>query len=391
MKIGIVRSNLSSTGGAERYALNLIGRLVASGHEVHVFTGGWPADAPAEVNLHKFKQPRRRVLGLNLKTPRYQRSVLFQDWLHRETGNLSLDLLFTMERTYPSDVFRAGDGVHREWLNICLNATGGVKGWLTRRQKFHRQILADEAAVFNSQNTRLVVCNSHMIADEVVRHYQYPRERIHVVPNGVDFERFYPATSEERAGLRSAAGIAETDFVLLFVGAGFWRKGLDIALNVTAELRRRNPTRSIKLVVVGKGNTKSHGQQAARLGIADNVHFIGGKSPAEVLQWYQMADALLFPTRYDPFANVCLEANACGLPVLTTNRNGFSEQVKAGVNGIALDINSSPAVMAEAADVFLQQMPPATVVRESVAHLSLDAHVTSLLNVLSELIPEAVR
>jgi UDP-glucose:(heptosyl)LPS alpha-1,3-glucosyltransferase len=104
-----------------------------------------------------------------------------------------------------------------------------------------------------------------------------------------------------------------------------------------------------------------------------------------------MSDVLLFPTRYDPFANVCLEANACGLPVVTTARNGFSEQVREDENGLILN----EAIFTVGCDGAIDELsrlarfcsaPPAPErVREAVGTLSLESHTKALVELLEEL------
>lgn len=386
MKIGIVRANLSATGGAERYTLSLVRKLVELGHEVHAFTSALPEGV---LPPHIMQQVVPHLLpAQRKKAPRFMRHRNFLEWLRQERASCRLDLLFTLERMWPSDVFRAGDGVHRAWVDVLRREAGLLRRLEIRWQPTHRYFLEAEAQVFQPENTRLVICNSEMVAGQITHYYSYPRERIKVIPNGVDMEQFHPATPEGRAELRAGHGIAPDEFVALLVGNNFWLKGVDRAVEILAQWKRMESARKLKLFVIGKGDAENQQKRAAKLGIGDAVVFPGSRSPGEVLQWYQMADVLLFPSRYDPFANACLEANACGLPVITSTSNGFHEQIRSGENGLVLDPVWDTKQMAEAVAAFAVQMPGALQVRAAVSHLTLETHVDAVLRTLQELKPE---
>lgn len=393
MKIGIARFNLTASGGAERYALNLIRALVEAGHEPHVFTARLPPDFPQGAVAHLFRAPLRRRSGKSL-LPRFLRPKAFRRWLRSELGSCPLDLLFVTEPIWPNDVFRAGGGVHREWLQIVARETSGplapLQRFWTHRAPFDRAALRDEKQLFQAAHTGLVICNSQMVAGEITRHYDYPSQRIRVVPNGVD-SQFQPATPDLRQALRLERGLQTDDLALLFVGSGLWRKGLDRAIDIVAALRdegakraanTKTPAPNLRFFVVGHGALDVYRRQVKALNLEDQVIFVGGKGHGEVLEWYQAADLFLFPTRYDPFANACLEANACGLPVVTTARNGFSEHIEKDVNGIVLQAPQDARAAALAIADLIKNKPSRQTVRESVAHLSLENHIALLLDAI---------
>ena len=393
MKIGVVRFNLTASGGAERYALNLIGALIERGHEPHVFTARLPSSFPEGARAHLFQAPLRRRNGKSL-LPRFLRPRAFRRWLQAELKSSALDLLFVTEPIWPNDVFRAGGGVHREWLQIVARESGGpfapLKRAWTHLAPFDRAALRDETQLFQAAHSGLVVCNSEMVAREITRHYPYPRERIRVVPNGVGQREFQPATPAAREALRSERDLQAGDLALLFVGSGLWRKGLDLSIDIVAalrdEMRKRAatlnvPARRLRFFVVGHGALDAYRKQARALKLEDEVVFVGGLGHGEVLQWYQASDIFLFPTRYDPFANACLEANACGLPVVTTTRNGFSEHIQ-NKNGLVLQApHDAPSAAREIADL-MENAPSPQTVREALAHLSLENHIALLLDAI---------
>jgi len=97
---------------------------------------------------------------------------------------------------------------------------------------------------------------------------------------------------------------------------------------------------------VGKGRPGPYRRLARQIGVDDGVRFEGHR--ADVEHCYAGADLFVLPTRYDPFANTCLEAMACGLPVLTTTANGAAELIRDGVNGCILEAPPTALTFADA-------------------------------------------
>jgi len=145
-----------------------------------------------------------------------------------------------------------------------------------------------------------------------------------VIYNGIDPALYNPGVRAERQRMRRELGVPEEVPLFLFVGSGYERKGLDRVLEALPA--------SCWLLVVGKDKHENRYRQLAeRRGIAGRVRFIGAQR--EVRPYYGAADVFVFPTRYEPFGNVILEAMACGLPVITTNDCGAADLLEEGVNG----------------------------------------------------------
>jgi UDP-glucose:(heptosyl)LPS alpha-1,3-glucosyltransferase len=216
------------------------------------------------------------------------------------------------ERTLGQDVYRAGEGCHGAYLA----ALGGPRG----RAAYHRLLLALERRVFAT--TPQVVAISQRGAAEIARLHGVPGDRLSVVYNGVDLTRFHPDHRHRlRAAARSEAGVPAAVWTALFAGSGFERKGLATALQALAAVGDRDT----RLLVLGKGDTRAYRDEAARLGVGERVAWLGPRPDVE--RWYAAADALVLPTRYEPFGNVHLEALASGLPVVTTTAAGGAEAV----------------------------------------------------------------
>ena len=173
-----------------------------------------------------------------------------------------------------------------------------------------------EQAGFHSDASKVIVAVSKRVKEETIRHYKVAEEKIRVIYNGVDTAGFKP-NPELRAQTRDQLGLSNDDFALLFCGTGFRRKGLAYAVAAVDKVP------SAKLIVVGDGKPIPH----------PRVTYLGRQK--DVASYYAATDALILPTLYDPFPNVCMEAMASGLPIIISRVAGPSEV--AGNAGIVVE------------------------------------------------------
>lgn len=313
MKIAIIRSEVSySKGGAERYAANLCRELCRMGHHVWVLAEKLGPHAPSEVEHLPIK--------IN-HTTSSQRTYSFQRNAQAALRTIRPDQTIALSRCYPSDAFRVSDPLHCFWMGIRY--PGKVRRFLESLNPRHRAILRMERAILDPRNTRTIVTNSELSKKLIARYYpDYPQDRIRVIYNGVDHDQFSPDTA-----LRTRECLQ-----LLFVGQDFKRKGLAVVLSGMARALKAGC--DCKLHIIGRDNPAPYRDLANSLGIAARVEFSG---PTTTIQdAYRDADLLVFPSLYDPFANVVLESLACGTPVITTTTNGSSEIIEEGKNGYVI-------------------------------------------------------
>jgi UDP-glucose:(heptosyl)LPS alpha-1,3-glucosyltransferase len=237
------------------------------------------------------------------------------------------------ERIPGCDLYRAGDGVHRRWLELRRAAAGTLERLGMALNPYHRYVRAAERKMFEHPRLRAVICNSAMVRDEIARHFRIAPEKLHVIYNGVELEHFHP---RQRAALRGEAraqwGVGEGEQVFVFVGSGYARKGLDAAI---AALARCADARFHLLVAGRDRNAARYATQAQAAGVGERVHFAGAREDIRPL--YAAADCFILPTRYDPFPNSALEALAMGLPVIVGRHSGTAELVRPGENGWLCD------------------------------------------------------
>lgn len=340
MRIAVIRQRFVASGGAELYLRSLIQGLLARGHEVHVLANVWRAEPAAPVHFHRVPMVRLTA---------FARALSFALSAQRQVGRVGCDLVLSLERTLQHDVYTAIDGCHREWLAQRRRHGPAWKGASFAINPLHRTLLALERRLFHPEHTRRVIVISRRGAREISRHYGYPAGRIHLVYPGVDLERFQPEHGQEAraAGVPSLPG-RSSGFQLLFVGSGFERKGLPWCIQALARLPANT-----RLQIVGKGNVSLARRRAVQAGVGDRVEFLG--YDLDSARVFPGADLLVHPAMYEAFGIVCLEALACGLPVITSEVTGASELIESGRTGAVVARPADIAGLAAAIQPFLNR------------------------------------
>lgn len=320
MRIGLIRMRYTPYGGAETFLRRFIAELLKRGHTIEVFSSEW--EGGGGTNVHRVK-----TFG-----PSFLRPLVFALRAGKEVDRVRPDVVLSLERTFCQDIYRAGDGCHREWLRRRGATVSWFKRLLIALSPLHAVLLYMEKRLFQSGRLKKVVANSMMVRDDIKRHYGLPDEKIYVIYNGIEAPSFADASMEERRRVRRDLGLQDGSTLLLFVGSGFERKGLMYLIRAVALLKEKG---DVRLVVAGKGNASRYQKEARRLGVEGQVMFKGPVK--DVLSYYKAGDIFVLPSIYEPFSNACLEAMAAGLPVVTSRANGASEVIADGVNGAVIE------------------------------------------------------
>ncbi|OIP36723.1 MAG: hypothetical protein AUK27_00885 [Deltaproteobacteria bacterium CG2_30_66_27] len=323
MKVVLVRYRYSSHGGAERYMDTLSAALSDAGAEVRILCASWDGSSAGKVGVERIPVPGKPV---PLRLLLFARAV--RQWGADHPGWL----LFSLERVPGAEVYRAGDGVHAEWILRKRALRPGT--WpFDYLRPLNRVYLHLERAMFRSPALRLVIANSNRGRDEIVRRFGLPGETIRVVHNGIDIARFpLDRKADARVRFRKRFGIPDGETVFLFVGSGFARKGVG-TISRAARLLAERGCKAFRVVLAGKGDPSTYVRSAGQA--SGRLLFTGPVAGADDL--FLGADAFVFPTVYEPFSNACLEAMAAGIPVVTTTVNGVSEVLREGESGFLLE------------------------------------------------------
>lgn len=298
---------------------------------------GARAGAPAREIQSGFEVSFPRFLSLPLIGRRF-------DGLFMALG--ALPLLWRLRRQGRLDLidahFAYPDGRAATWLGRWLKVpvTITMRGTEVRhagdrvlRRPLRRALTRADRVFSVSDSLRQVALSLGVAA-----------ERAMVVGNGVDLQRFYPLPRDEA---RRALGLPELAKVMITVGGLVERKGFHRVLEVLPALSRQ--FEPLHYLIVGGPSPEGDMSRALReqvqaLGLFQQVHFAGAVSPDELRRWLSAADLFVLATRNEGWANVFLEAMACGLPVVTTDVGGNAEVVCSPELGRVVPFGDSAAL-----------------------------------------------
>jgi len=309
-KLAFVVSLFFEYGGMQRSLFRIAQECVKRGHEVHIFTGGWIGDRPENITVHELDtKAMTNVRSNDILAAKLAEAI-------KQDGHFDCVVGFT--KLPGLDVYYAGDPCYAQRV-----ATS--RPWWYRFTPRYRGFRRQEAGVFGKGLKTEMMLIAHGEKAEFIKYYQTESERFHLLPPGINRQRFEDKPSDEDiASLRNELGVAEDETMLLLVGARFQTKGLDRALEAVASLpsEQRN---NIKLVIVGGDKQAPYTKQAAQLGITDRIVFTGARE--DLVRFYHAADLLVHPPYTENTGTILIEAMLCDLPILASGVCGFAFHV----------------------------------------------------------------
>jgi len=351
MRIGLAHKRLDLRGGTERDFYRTAEGLRDLGHEVHLFCTEFGVEAPPGTFAH-------RIPALPLgRTARLWSSAA---WGPKIIRRHRCDVVVGFGRMVEQDVLRSGGGTHRGFLQR-LGANGGSRRHLWQRfNVYHRSLLALEKRQYSSARCRKIIAVSNEVKFDVMENYQVPAERITVLYNGVDHERFQPALRQQwRCRIRRELSIPEESPLVLFVGSGFRRKGLDRLLAVWNAPEMHNAY----LMVVGEDARMGQYLARAKAVAGERIVFAGRQEAVE--RYYGAADVVALPSIQEAFGNVVLEGLACGLPVIVTRGVGAAEVLRGSLAQGVVQNPDDPAELAQKISAQLRRSKEPACVKEA--------------------------
>jgi glycosyltransferase involved in cell wall biosynthesis len=318
-------------GGIARHVQELSEALAQLGGEVHVITAAHP-QAPAEavengVMLHRVGVPftpspatlLEQVYALNAAIES-RAEPLLSEWLR---SGKRRPILIHAHDWLVEPAARALKHHFKLPLIATIHATehgrhGGLHTDLSRTISHHEWQLSYEA-------WRVIVC-SHFMRDEVHHILSVPYDKLDVIPNGIRAEKFaFEFPQQERAAFRTRFALPDQPLIL-FVGRLVREKGIHVLLQAMPMVKAYVP--NAKLVIVG-GGWRAHLEGFARfLRMESSVCFTGFIPDEELLRLYRVVDVAVYPSLYEPFGIVALEAMAVGVPVVVSDAGGLKEVVQ---------------------------------------------------------------
>lgn len=276
-------------------------------------------------------------------------SVVTLAWLKRRGGFDLIDAHFAYPDGYAATLLGRWFGVP---VTITLRGTEVPLSRLPARRKRIVAALQRAAHIF-------------AVSDSLRRHavaLGAPTEKIEVIGNGVDIEKFCPLPKQEA---RDRLGLPADAPVLVSVGALVERKGFHRVLHCLPALRREFP--QLRYLIVGGASPEGDmsaelRRQVAELGLSEAVIFLGALPPQELKVPLSAADVFVLATRNEGWANVLLEAMACGLPVVTTDVGGNAEVVATPEVGTIVPFGDAPALEQALAEALRREWDRAAII-----------------------------
>lgn len=325
VRLALVTWSFNTFQGISRCVVELASRL-ASRYEVHVFASAIDHSPPSGVTVHHISLRSRRYYLADWEF--FVRAGLRLRREHFDLVHLHFPIWF------PAQVFTChgvAPAALRSMRRFPPEPRRDVA--LSRMLPYYLQF---PLYSYHLRNRRTVITAvSEKARREVVHDYRRRPEEILIIPNGVDLDLFHPQLVQQwREKTRLQLGLREDQFVLLFVGHHFRHKGGRYAVETLTRLPER-----VVLLVLGADapqNLPVPPDLLARLMHSRRVMFV--HSDREIERYYGAADALLFPSLYESFALVVLEAMATGLPVITARTVALGDEaIRDGENGFVVD------------------------------------------------------
>ncbi len=327
MKIGLTTTSFRWDQGAERFVVNLTRGLLNENHEVHVI-GRLEKAGVLEVFLDSLSREHRNRFFFHrvktIKATKYLNLITFANQVHKKLRSLDLDIVQGFGKSMGLDVFRPPTGTQKAYL---LENQKKIK-----LQPCTYMELAIEKRLLLS-GAKVVVVNSKLSEQRIKKVYPDLKIPVQVIPNMVDLPYWQVNKASSIASdSRTKLKIPADDVVFLHVSTSFVKKGVPEAVEAMKILSAKIPKKEfqrLRLLLVGEGDFPIPFELQDQILVFPRTD--------DIRPYYFASDVLLHPTHYDSYANVVLEAFACGLPVMTTKKNGAVEALDDGVNGIILD------------------------------------------------------
>jgi UDP-glucose:(heptosyl)LPS alpha-1,3-glucosyltransferase len=342
LNIAFVLDRYHPAGRGEAYFSWLIDELSSRGHNLHVFCASADRGTPSHVRIHRVP---------TLKHPRSLLTVSFLMNAARHIQKGNFDIVHGVGKCLCINVFNPHGGVERAYLRQEFASITNRFYFMVKLLKRYLSVnhylkVWIEKNQYSGNTKKRFIAISQMVKRDMIDYYDVPEEKISVVSNCVDLERFHPRNHElYRTRVRDELGIAEKTLILLFAGNNYRLKGLEYLLGALASLGREFPERTVSLFVAGRGQVGRYSRLARRLGILENTRFLGPVQHME--RFYGASDIYVHPTFYDPCSLTLLEALATGLPVVTTRFNGAADLVASDDGGRVIDDPKDISTIAE--------------------------------------------
>lgn len=324
-----------SVGGLSTHVYYLAHELVKLGHEIHLITCE-AGTAPKQENDNGVFV--YRVEPYNTDTGDFIKWVMQLNFAMIEVATKLIKQKGAFDLIHSHDWLTAFSSKVLKWsqeipLISTIHATeyGRNNGITTEMQKY----ISTTEWMLSFESFKVIVCSEYM-RRQVEDIFHTPSDKIRVIPNGVNYNEF-----EMKFNLKEfRSNYAEEDEKIIFyVGRHVFEKG--VHLLIEAALQIVNGYKRSKFVIGGRGPmTEELKGRVQVMGLSDKFQFLGYVEDEIRNKLYRVSDVAVFPSLYEPFGIVALEAMSAGCPVVVSDTGGLSEIVEHEVNGLKCFVGS---------------------------------------------------
>ena len=317
-------------GGIARVVHDLSKRLIKDGHEVTVVTYRDNADVPEYENdkgVNVYRVDNYMIHPNN-----------FIDWIMQLNFNMLSKATEIINKEGGFDVIHAHDWLVTYAAKSLKNAydipivatihateAGRNSGIHDETQRY----INDTEWLLTYEATEVIV-NSNYMKNEIQRLFGLPFDKINVIPNGINLSNF---TGIERDYDFRRQYAMDNEKIILYVGRLVYQKGVQHLIAAMPKILSNY--HDAKLIIAGRGGMMDELRaEASNLGLNDKIYFTGYLNSKQVQKMYKCADVAVFPSTYEPFGIVALEAMLAGVPTVVSDVGGLDEIVTHGVDGM---------------------------------------------------------
>lgn len=317
-------------GGIARVVHDLSKRLIKDGHEVTVVTYRDSADVPEYENdkgVNVYRVDNYMIHPNN-----------FIDWIMQLNFNMLSKATEIINKEGGFDVIHAHDwlvtyaakslkNAYDIPIVVTIHATeaGRNSGIHDETQRY----INDTEWLLTYEATEVIV-NSNYMKNEIQRLFGLPFDKINVIPNGINLSNF---TGIERDYDFRRQYAMDNEKIILYVGRLVYEKGVQHLIAAMPKILSNY--NDAKLIIAGRGGMMDELRaEASNLGLNDKIYFTGYLNSKQVQKMYKCADVAVFPSTYEPFGIVALEAMLAGVPTVVSDVGGLDEIVTHGVDGM---------------------------------------------------------
>ena len=330
-------------GGLGKHAAELIPPLgTLPDLVVHLVTprlqGGEPVERVGQVTIHRVEPP---PMEGDFYTGAWQTNLRLEEYAHELWNEVGPFDLIHVHDWLVAFVGAACKRSYKTPLLSTIHATerGRGRGFLASEQA---RAIHHVEWWLTFESWRVIACSEYM-RDEITNYFECPRDKVDVVPNGVETSRFDRLEGQDLSHFRNMYALP-TEQTLFSVGRAVFQKGLQVLVKAMPRILAKQP--SAKVVIAGKGpELDSLRSLAWSLGVGEKVLLTGFISDEDRDRLFKIADCAVFPSLYEPFGIVALEAMAARCPVVVTEVGGLQDVVQHAETGITV-YSDDPASLA---------------------------------------------